>query len=313
MIKSLIRRIILAVPLLILVSITTFVFETLMPGNTAVALLGENATPQEYAAVQTTLHLNQPLLIQYWDYVKGLFHGSLGVSIFTGESVAHAIYQRFPVTLSVIFGALILSTIVGVWLGIQSAVRGRLWAKIVDVFSLLGLAMPSFWIALMLVALFAVRFSWFPATGYEPFSGGVVQWLHFLVLPIVALSAFGIATISKVTRDAMLSTLQMDFIRTLRAAGIPRRSIIWKHGLRNSSVPIVTMVGLTAIHSITGAILIESVFALPGIGLLVVDATNKHDIPIVQGVALVLTLFVIVMNLLVDLSYGLLDPRTRVQ
>lgn len=305
------RRLLISVPLLLVVALSTFVFESLLPGDTARSLLGENASPEQYAATRRALHLDEPVLSQFGTYLKGVFHGDFGSSIFTGEPVLGSIGQRLPVTLTLILGAALVAAVVGVVLGVHSATRGRVASRIVDVVSLLGSALPSFWIALVFVDLFAMALGWFPATGYVPFTQDPGQWLLSVILPIVALSVHGIAAIAKVTRDGVMSALQMDFIRTLRAAGVPPRSLVWKHALRNSSVSISTMVGLTLVHFVTGVVFIETVFALPGIGQLIVNATNQHDLPVVLGVTLTITLIVVVVNLLVDLCYGLLDPKVR--
>jgi peptide/nickel transport system permease protein len=183
---------------------------------------------------------------------------------------------------------------------------------VIDVVSLLGSALPNFWLALMLVSLFAVRFPVFPATGYTPFAQSPGQWAAGLVLPVIALSIGGVAMISKVTRDAMLSTLSLDYIRTLRASGVRPASIVWKHALRGCGLPVATAVGLSAIAFIPGSIFVENVFTLPGLGTTVTDATNQHDLPVVQGVAVTFTVLVIAVNLLVDVVYSLLNPKVRV-
>lgn len=313
MFPILLRRLALSVPLLLVVSAITFLLESFVPGNPARTLLGLNATPEQYAALRAALHLNEPVVTQYWIYLRGVLHGDLGSSLFTDESVLGLIGQRLPVTLALVVGATGLASLVGVLLGVYSATRGRVGRRLVDVVSLLGGALPNFWIALLLVALFAVKLGLFPATGYTPFAQSPGEWANGLVLPVVALAIGGVAMIAKVTRDAMLTTLGLDYIRTLRASGVRPASIVWKHALRGCGLPVVTTIGLTMIAFIPGTILIENVFTLPGLGTTVVDATNQHDLPVVQGVALTFTLLVIVVNLLVDILYGLLNPKVRTQ
>ncbi|MEU6355408.1 ABC transporter permease [Streptomyces sp. NPDC047072] len=313
MLPIILRRLGLSVPLLLVVSAITFLLESFVPGDPARTLLGLNATPEQYAALRAALHLNQPVVTQYWLYLSGVLHGDLGSSLFTDEPVLGLIGQRLPVTLALVIGATGLASLVGVLLGVFSATRGRVGRRVVDVVSLLGGALPNFWIALLLVALFAVKFALFPATGYTPFTQSPGQWANGLVLPVVALAIGGVAMIAKVTRDAMLSTLGLDHVRTLRASGISPASIVWKHALRGCGLPVVTTIGLTMIAFIPGTILIENVFTLPGLGTTVVDATNQHDLPVVQGVALTFTVLVIVVNLLVDVLYGLLNPKVRAQ
>ncbi|MEU1518455.1 ABC transporter permease [Streptomyces sp. NPDC005811] len=313
MLPIILRRLALSVPLLLVVSAITFLLESFVPGDPARTLLGLNATQDQYDALRAALHLDQPVVAQYGIYLRALLHGDFGTSLFTDESVLGLIGQRLPVTLALVIGGTGLAALVGVLLGVYSATRGRVVRRTVDVVSLLGGALPNFWIALLLVALFAVKLAVFPATGYTPFAESPGQWAAGLVLPVVALSIGGIAFIAKVTRDAMLSTLGLDHIRTLRACGIGPSSLIWKHALRSCGLPVVTTIGLTMITFIPGTILIENVFTLPGLGTTVVNATNQHDLPVVQGVALTFTVMVIAVNLLVDVLYGLLNPKVRTE
>ncbi|MER5805413.1 ABC transporter permease [Streptomyces mirabilis] len=306
------RRLALSVPLLVVVSAITSLLESFVPGDPARTLLGINATPEQYDALRATLHLDKPFVEQYWLYLTGILHGDFGTSLFSGESVLGVIGERLPVTLTLVIGATVLSTLVGVLLGVYSATRGRFSRRLIDVVSLLGSALPNFWLALMLMSLFAVRFQIFPATGYTPFAQSPAQWAAGLVLPVTALSIGGVAMISKVTRDAMLSTLALDHIRTLRASGVRPASIVWKHALRGCGMPVATAVGLSTIAFIPGSILVENVFTLPGLGTTVVDATNQHDLPVVQGAAITFTVLVIAVNLLVDVAYSLLNPKVRV-
>ena len=311
MLRIILRRIFLSIPLIIIVSAITFVLESLVPGDPARTLLGVAASPEQYEALRQTLHLDQPIIVQYWLYLANALHGDLGSSIFTDEPVAQLMAERLPVTLAVVVGGTAVASAVGVLFGVFSATRGRIARRVVDVVSVLGNAIPNFWLALVLAAVFAVGLGLFPATGFVPFEDSPAGWAQSLVLPVVALAIGGIALISKVTRDTMLSTLSLDFIRTLRASGISERSIIWKHALRHSGVTIVTVIGLTMLSFIPGSVFVENVFVLPGLGNAVVDATNQHDIPVVQGVALTFTVLVIIVNLLVDIAYGLLNPKVR--
>ncbi|MER5225444.1 ABC transporter permease [Streptomyces flaveus] len=306
------RRLALAVPLLVIVSAITSLLESFVPGDPARTILGINATQEQYDALRATLHLDKPFAEQYWLYLRDILHGDFGSSLFSGESVLALIGQRLPVTLILVIGATVLSTLVGVLLGVYSATRGRFSRRLFDIVSLLGSALPNFWLALMLVSLFAIKFPIFPATGYTPFAQSPGQWAAGLVLPVIALSIGGVALISKITRDAMLSTLGLDYIRTLRASGVRPASIVWKHALRACGLPVATAIGITMIAYIPGTILVENIFTLPGLGTTVVDATNQHDLPVVQGVAITFTMLVIAINLLVDVLYSLLNPKVRV-
>jgi peptide/nickel transport system permease protein len=313
MLRIVVRRLLLSLPLLLVVSGITFVLESFVPGDPARTLLGVNATPEQYEAVRSSLHLDQPLIQQYWSYLQGVFHGDFGRSIFTNEPVLSLIGGRLPVTLCLVLGATLLAGLIGVLLGVHSATRGRVSRRVIDVVSLLGSALPNFWVALVLIAIFAVALRWFPATGYVPFAESPGLWAAGLVLPVVALAIGGVALIAKVTRDSMLATLRLDHIRTLRASGVSPRSLVWRHALRNSGLTVATTIGLTLITFVAGTVLVENVFVLPGLGNAVVSATNQHDIPVVQGIGLTFTFLVIVVNLLVDIVYGLLNPKVRTE
>lgn len=313
MLLLILRRLAISIPLLFLVSIVTFVLEAFIPGDPASNLLGANATAAQYAQVRAALHLNEPLIVQYGIYLSGLFHGSLGTSIFTGNDVAQTLSQRLPVSLSIIVLTTAVSGTLGIVIGVISATSRRGVRRVLDGITPIGFALPNFWVALVLSSIFAVSLPIFPATGYTPFTDSPAQWLLGLVLPVVALTFAGVTSVAKVARDGMLQALSQDYIRTLRSCGIPRRSLVWRHALRNSGTKIVTVLGNIFIGALSGTVLVEAVFVLPGLGSLAVSATNSHDIPVVQGVALAFTVVVVVVNLIVDVTYGLIDPRVRIK
>jgi peptide/nickel transport system permease protein len=213
MLTIVVRRLLISLPLLFVVSVLTFVLASLVPGDPAAALLGVNATPEQFAALRAALHLNQPLVVQYGLYLQSVLHADLGRSIFTDEPVLQSIGERLPVTLALIIGATVIAATIGVVLGVVSATRGRIARRVVDVVSLLGNALPNFWVALVLVAIFAIGLGAFPATGWTAFEDSPSLWLSSLVLPVVALSLGGIAVIAKVTRDGMLTNLSLDYVR----------------------------------------------------------------------------------------------------
>jgi peptide/nickel transport system permease protein len=307
------RRLVLAVPLLIMVSGLSFVLVSLTPGDAADQILGTTATPQEYAALRRALGLDLPLYDQYWQWFRHAITGNLGTSIFTGQSVTQAVSQRIPVTLSLLLGALLVSVVVGVSLGVFSALRGGALGHTVDGLALIGFALPAFWVGAELIVLFAVRLSWLPATGYVFISQSPVGWLKSLVLPVIALSLYGVAATAKQTREAMLDVLGSEYIRMARANGVTSRSIVFCHALKNASLRVVTVLGVVAVGLLGGTVLVENVFALPGLGSLVVTAATEHDLPVVQGVAIYFTVMVVVINLLIDLAYTWLNPRVRIQ
>jgi peptide/nickel transport system permease protein len=309
--RSIGRRLWLSVPLLFGVSILTFVLESLTPGSPAAAILGTQATPETTAALSRQLGLNQPIYDQYWHWLERVLHGDLGRSILTQEPVTSLLDSRLSVTLSLIVGTVLVSSTIGIALGVASALRGGVLGRAVDALSLTGLAVPSFWLGYLLVLAFAIALPIFPATGYVAIGDSSVDWLRSLVLPVVALSVGGSSIIAKQTRDAMLDVLQREFIRALRARGVSQRSIVFKHALRNALPNVVTLIGLFVVSLLLGTTLIESVFALPGLGSEVVLATSQHDLPVIEGVALYFTLIVVVVFVLVDSICAWLDPKLR--
>jgi peptide/nickel transport system permease protein len=309
------RRLAMSVALVFVASALTFVLISITPGDPVSTLLGgdQQARAEDVARLRQQLGLNEPLVQRYWDWLSGAIHGDFGKSIVTGQPVTEALNSRLSVTLNIIVAALLLSTIVGVALGVVSALRRGWLGRATDVVSLAGLAVPSFWLGLVLVAVFAVSLGWFPANGYSPFSDGPWDWLQSITLPVLALFVGGVAVIAKQTRNAMSEVLDSEFIRNLHANGLPRRSIIFRHALRNAAIPIVTVVGLGFIGLLGGTVFIEQLFVLPGLGSLAVNGVQSHDIPIVQGVVVYFVVIVAIVNLAIDLVYGWLNPKARLR
>ncbi|MFC0531660.1 ABC transporter permease [Phytohabitans kaempferiae] len=312
MLRLILRRVLLSVPLIFAVSILTFVLQELAPGDTAQTILGDNYTEESYDYLRHRLGLDQPMHERYLDWLAGALRGDLGVSAISGLDVGHQIAARMGVTVSLAVAATTVSAIVGVALGVVSAVRGGLLGRAVDVLSLIGFATPAFWLGLVLVSVFAVEWRILPATGYVPLTTSVGGWLASLVLPVAALTSSAVATIAKQTRDGMLSALSRDFVHTLRANGATEASIIFRHALRNAAIPVVTVIGLLFVGLMTGVVVIEVTFGMPGLGSLALTAITRHDLPMVQGIVIAFTLIVVVGNLLVDLTYGWLNPKARV-
>jgi peptide/nickel transport system permease protein len=307
------RRLCLAVPLLFVVSALSFVLLSLAPGDAPETILGTSATPDQYAHLRHELGLDQPLYVQYWHWLRHAVTGDLGGSLFTNEPVTHAIGSRLPVSLSLILCSLVLMLVVGVGLGVLSAVRGGVIGQFVDALSLAGFALPGFWIAAMLIEVFAVRLRWLPAIGYVSLSQSPVDWLRSLALPVTALALPGVAGLAKNTRDAMLDVLSTEHVRMAWANGVSARSIVFIYALKNAAIRIVTILGLMTVGLLGGTVLIETVFALPGLGGLLVNSTVRHDVPVVQGVAIFFTAAIVIINLVTDVLYRLLDPRIRVR
>jgi peptide/nickel transport system permease protein len=308
-----VRRLALAVPQLLVVSAVSFLLVSLTPGNAALSILGPNATSGSVATLRREFRLNLPLWDQYWQWLRHAAAGDLGISFSTGQPVGEAIGQRLPVTLSLLVGALLVSLIVGVWIGVVSALRGGVIGRTVDALALIGFALPGFWVGAELIVIFAVKFRWLPATGFVPLSQSPSQWLRSLVLPVAALSLTSVAAVAKQTREAMLETLGMEYVRMARASGLSPKSIIFRHALKNASIRIVTILGVQAVGLLAGTIFVENVFALPGLGSAVSSAALSHDLPLVQAIAVVFTIMVVLINLAIDLTYMWLNPKVRVQ
>ncbi len=307
------RRLLVSVVVIFVVSLAAFLLQSTAPGDLARTILGEHYSPEAHEQLRHQLGLDRPVLVQYWDWLRQAAGGELGSSPISGLDVESEIANRLPVTLSLLACATVATTIAGVALGVISAVRGGRIGRLVDVFSLVGYALPSFWFALTMVTLFAVTIRILPATGYVSLDTSPAGWARSLILPVATLALPGIAVFAKQTRDAMLDTLSRNYVTTLRANGVPEASVILRHALRNASIPIVTLVGLHFIGLLSGTVFVESVFAMPGLGGLAVQATAQHDIRMIQGVVVVFTLIVVVVNLLVDLAYGWLNPKVRVR
>lgn len=312
MLRLITRRLLLSVPLLFIVSTSTFLLVALIPGNIARTIVGAQATEQQYESLRDSLGLNEPLYTRYWHWLEGAVHGNLGVSLFDHASVTSLLDDRLAPTLCLVIGATLVSSIIGISFGVVGAIRRGSIDRCIDAIALFGLAIPTFFLGLMLVVWFAVDLRAFPAVGYVTFGQSVWGWFKSLVLPVATLSAGAVAVIAKQTRDAMRDVLTRPFIRTLRAAGLPRRSVILKHALRSAGIPVVTVVGLAFVAILSGTVVVESVFALPGMGALAVQATTQSDLPLIQGIAIYFTLIVIIVNLAVDVAYCLIDPRVRV-
>ncbi|HEY7596996.1 MAG TPA: ABC transporter permease [Actinophytocola sp.] len=311
MLRLILRRLLISVPLLLLVSLLTFVLQALTPGDTARTILGNTFTQEGYLQLRHQLGLDEPVLTQYWHWLSGALRGDLGVSPISGLDVGQQITSRLGVTLSLIVCATVLAALAGVALGVVSAIRGGAFGRLVDALSLVGFAVPVFWFSLVLVTVFAVTLGLLPATGYVDPATSLSGWAGSIALPVVALALAPTAVIAKQTRDGMLDALSRDFVHSLRANGAAERSIVLRHALRNAAIPVVTVIGLVFVGLLTGTVFVEAVFAMPGLGGLAVQSTVQHDLPVIQGIAVTFTVIVVLVNLLVDITYGLLNPKVR--
>lgn len=311
MLSMLLRRFVLVIPMVIVVSVVMFLLASLVPGDQARAILGENATPESLAALREQLGLNLPWYHQYLNWAQNALQGDLGASIYNGESVVSILAGRFPVTASLALLSTLVIAVTGISLGLLSALRGGVLGRILDAVSLFGLAVPSFAIAILLVSVFAVTVRIFPATGYAPIAAGIGPWIWALVLPVVALSLGGTTLVAKQMRDSAKEALQKDYVRFLRANGVGEVSIVLRHVLKNAAIPSITILGIGAVSALTGTVFIENVFVLPGLGSLATQVTLNNDLPVLLGIGVLFTLFAVVISLVVDLLYGVLNPKVR--
>ncbi|MBV1705937.1 MAG: ABC transporter permease [Hyphomicrobiales bacterium] len=311
MIRLILHRLLVSIPLLLAVTLLTYVLDSFAPGDVAATLPQGQTSLKAYLALRHKLGLDQPVMQQYGHWLWRALHGDLGTSYFSGERVVNLLNQRLGVTLSIVVGVLIVCVSAGLLLGALSALRGGIVGRTIDILSIAGLAFPSFWVALILIEVFAVKLEWLPAIGYTSIFASPRLWLMSLVLPVLAVALHSITSIAKQTRDAMGEVMGRDFIRALRASGLSETSVIWKHGLRNAALPVVTVIGLVMISALGSTVFVERIFVLPGLGSLAVEAATNSDIALLQGATLYFTLIVIAINLAVDVSYGWLNPKVR--
>jgi peptide/nickel transport system permease protein len=312
MLIVILRRLALSIPLLFVVSLVTFLLVSLSPTDVAYTLLGPHATPQQLEAVREELGLNAPLWQQYLNWVGGAFRGDLGSSLISRQPVLTAVGQRVEPTLALLITTMLVIAVVGVALGIWGALRGGVVARILDALGLLGIAIPGFLVGLFLIIVFSVQLRWLPSVGYTTLADGFGPWIRGMILPVTALAVGSVGLIAKQVRASMLDALGSEFIRNLTANGLHRGSVIYKHVLRSASVPVLAVMGVTLVGLLGGSVLIEQVFGIPGVGGLAVQATLSKDLPLVQGVAVVYTLIVIVVNIVLDVMYALANPKVRV-
>jgi peptide/nickel transport system permease protein len=310
--KIIVHRLLALVPTLLLASLGTFLLLQLVPGDPALAIAGESANAEQLAEIRDRLGLDEPILVQYGEWLTDVLHGDLGDSFTTNEPVTSAIGRTLPTTLHLVIGGLVVALLLGVPAGVISARRPNSPTDtLVTSAASAGVAIPSFWLGLILVSLFAVRLGWFPATGFVGITSDPWASIRHLVLPSIALGLVGASEIARQSRAAMIEVLASDHVRTLRAKGLSRRRIVWRHGLKGSAVPLLTIVGLQVSRFLGATVVIETVFGISGLGALVIRATQARDFPVVQGIVLVMAVIVILTNFVTDVSYRLVDPRIR--
>ncbi|WP_018099512.1 ABC transporter permease [Sinorhizobium meliloti] len=312
MVGYILRRMISSVAVMAMVAIFVFLLLRLAPGDPAAIIAGKSATAEVIAGIRQQMGLSDPMPVQFLRWVRGILSGDFGTSIFAGRPVLDLISQRVEPTISLSILTMILSVLVGVTLGILAAWRtGGLVDRILIAFATLGFSVPVFVIGFFLIYFFAITTHWLPVQGYKPIDQGLALWFTHLVLPTVTLSIPYIAFIARIARASMLEVLSEDYMRTAAAKGASSYAMLFHHALRNAGVPILTVTGLSLAGLIGGVVITETVFNIPGIGRLVVDAINNRDYPIIQGVLILVSGLYVIINLAVDLSYTLVDPRIR--
>ena len=306
------RRLLGTIPVMLVVAVFIFLMLRLTPSDPAAIIAGDNATTEQVAQIRSQLGLDQPMLQQFFIWSGKVLRGDFGESFFFKKTVASLIGERIEPTLSLATLTMVLAVLIAVPLGVLAAHRQGSWTdRIVMGFSVLGFSMPSFVVAYLLIYLFAVWLDWLPVQGYQRIAEGIGGWLRGLVLPSLTLSVIFVALIARMTRTSLLEVLSEDYIRTARAKGQTERKVLFRHALRNAAVPIVTVIGLGVALLIGGVIVTESVFTIPGLGRLTVDAVLARDYPTIQAVVLLFSVVYVMINLAVDMIYTVLDPRIR--
>jgi len=312
MLSYILRRILATLPVMGIVALFVFSLLYIAPGDPAAVIAGDQASPADIERIRQRLGLDRPFLVQFGSWLWNIVHFDLGTSIFTNLPVSALIAQRIEPTLSLMVLTLVLTILVAVPLGVVAAWKAGSWVdRLIMSFAVFAFSFPSFVVGYLLAYVFALSLEWLPVQGYTPLANGFWPWLQNLILPAVALGSVYTALIARITRASMLEVLQQDYVRTARAKGLDQRSILFVHALKNAAVPIVTVIGIGIALLIGGALVTESVFAIPGLGRLTIDAILRRDYPVIQGIVLLFSFVYVLVNLMVDITYTLVDPRIR--
>lgn len=306
------RRVLTTIPVMLFVALFVFSLLYIAPGDPAAIIAGDQATPADIARIRVSLGLDRPFVVRFGDWLWQVLHGNLGTSIFTNLPVTHMIAQRLEPTVALMVLTLLISVSVAIPIGVIAAWKqGSLIDRLVMGLAVFGFSTPVFVVGYLLAYVFALKLGWLPVQGFTSIDHGLWPFLRTLILPSVALALIYIALIARITRATMLEVLSQDYVRTARAKGVGQRDILFVHALKNAAVPIVTVVGLGVASLIGGVVVTETVFAIPGLGRLTVDAILQRDYPVIQGIVLMFSFVYVIINLIVDLLYTLFDPRIR--
>jgi peptide/nickel transport system permease protein len=313
MIQTIMFRLLAAIPSIFLVSVLAFTLVYLMPGSVSQMILGEAASAEAVAELDAELGYDRPIVVQYVDWASDALHGDFGNSLVTQRQVSTMVFERLPVTLSLAAGALTVAVVLGITSGVIAALRPGSWLdRSLSLGTAAGLSVPSFWAASLLAYWFGVRLGWLPASGYTPFSESPVDWVRSLILPSLALGIGGAANIARQMRNGLVEVMAKPFIRTAWSKGLSSRRVVVTHAMKNALIPVATVIGFQASMLLSGSLVVEQVFGLPGIGSAAVRAVLDQDIPVIQAVVMVTAITVILVNIVVDSSYAFFDPRVRV-
>ena len=304
------KKLLMMIPIILVVSIILFLLLKALPGDAAMVAGGEFATDADIEAAREAMGLNKPLHMQYLDWLWGILHGDFGNSLLTGSPIVDKVVQRFPATMELAILSMIVAIIIAVPLGIISAVyRNSVWDTLSSILSVVGIAMPSFWLGMLLIILFSLTLGWLPASGYTPFFEDPFKSLRYMILPAFSIGASFAATTMRQTRNALLEVLDQDYMMTAKAKGLPGHIIIWKHALRNALIPVVTVVAMQTGKLFGGAVIAETVFVIPGLGSEIVSSIMKRDFPTTMAMIMIVAVIVIFINTFIDILYGFIDPR----
>ncbi|RAI01756.1 peptide ABC transporter [Acuticoccus sediminis] len=312
MIAYIIRRLLYVIPVLLIISLISFSLMQLVPGDPAIVVAGTSASNEEIERVREQLGLNQPFHVQLLTWYANLFRGDLGTSFLLGRDVVEVTLERLPVSLSIAIYALVLTLIFGIMLGIIAALRQNSWVdQAVMTVALIGVSLPNFWLGLILIVIFAVELGWLPTAGYVPFTEDIVGWLRSTTLPAVSLAMLQMGLLARITRSTMLEVLRQDYIRTARAKGLPEHVVVGKHALKNVMIPVITVIGIIFSVLLSGSVVIETIFSIPGVGSLLGSAILRRDYPVIQGGLLLVATMLLLLNLVIDVLYAYFDSRVR--
>lgn len=310
--KFIVKRILSVIPVLIIVSVVIFSLVHLVPGDPAASMLGDMATPEDIEALRIRMGLDRPLVEQYFVWIGNIFHGDFGMSVANNETVIGMIVSHLKPTISLAAFSLMIAAVIAIPLGMVAAKMKRSPVDHgVTVLSLMGISVPSFLLGLFLMMLFAVKLRWFPVSGYKEMSDGFAEHMKSLTLPAIALGFMNAALMMRMTRASMLEVLNSDYIKMAKAKGVHEFMIVAKHALRNTLVTILTVVGQSIVQALSGAAVVESLFAIPGLGQLMVNSIGRRDYYVIQAIVLLIAVFNVLINMAVDLLYGVADPRVR--